>query len=485
MAPLQWPRPPDLSRIPPVAASNAAKSYVRKVQRHMEKLPHSTTRYGVFIGLMLSVLEDAAVVFNGIHDASNTSAAVRHEIERFNEAIQSLGDYMQGDSVESHDEASEATQVQFNHAFTGASYISEDVDSSSSAISTPPAVIERSQGIKLAKESEAEHEGRLVEIKILDEDTAVHELMDTGMEELKTRLLQDFQDQGIRLPLLSCRNTPDQKLVHIFTSSKFNAAILGDPSFWRPTLFGKSAAVTKPHLDQRTRIWFLDGPKMRKTKEKARKSAKVVWLVVPDREFAKAHLMSGDLRSRVEQDLGAQSIHVQIESCKKSSAGSHIRIWAAESKDVFTLSNHWKPQMFGKDAYVTWERKNISMPSTSTAFEDAESSASLSDVPAATSQHRIEPHTTRRIRRQVFVEVPDQQFATTKLVGMKPKQLKSLVQQGLSSQSIAARVSSCHVLSSGTMIRIHTSTLEEAAYLKEQSGWVPMLFGEGAQVRLG
>lgn len=366
MAPLEWPRPPMMTTIPAVAAPHAARSYVQKVRRHMESLQHTNTRYGILIGVMLSALEDAAKVFEVVQAAAGTDLAVHNEIDRINGVIQSLGVFMETDPLGAHDQDSEATEVQYDHASTKAGYTSGAMDSSESAVAASLVMGDHSQDSRLAMESEAEQEGRLVEIKILDEGTAIDKLISTGPNELKTRLLQDFQEQGIRIPVFFCSVSQDRMFVRIITSKKLNAAILRNSSFWEPTLFGENAVVTKPSLEQIKDLLSTDGPKMQKVEEKARKNAKVAWIVIPDREFAQLHLMSGDLLSRVKEDLKAQGINVRIEKCRKSRACRHIRLWTANSKDVFILTDQWEPTMFGQGAYVRWMSNKAHLNTKST-----------------------------------------------------------------------------------------------------------------------
>ncbi|KAL8768300.1 MAG: hypothetical protein Q9209_005439 [Squamulea sp. 1 TL-2023] len=486
MAPLDWPRPPNIDGLSIDDAVSATQAYARQVQGHMDSLHFNTTEYGVLIGFTLSALSNATKILDVVYQKPDTGLDIRNNIEEFGSAMQSLTSYMENvsamsDSISSAPEGIESQTESMAHKKANDSF---ELDESSDTTYEAPA---------------AEQEGRTVYIEICNEDPTKPELMAMSAEQLRSRLVQDLQGQGIRVPLLSAEKSSNGGSIRIFTSSKYNAAILRNPGFWKPSLFGENAHVLEL-LPGENRAGEIDASssndlaKMRKAEKKARKNARLVWIMITDRILAKEVLIGMDnsqLKSMVEQDIQAQNIKLRIERCKKSHACNHIRVWTASTKDVSTLSDKWIPTLFGKGAYVRWQKTRntaiLAAPVTQEEAhrEDVESSTGLSEVPDLTSREtRRAARKARQICREIFIEMPDRQHAKFQLVGMKSRQLKALAREDLKVQGIAVQIAGCKIVESGThaRIRIRTKSPEEAEYLKQPGRWTPRYFGEGAHV---
>ncbi|KAL8778227.1 MAG: hypothetical protein Q9213_007506 [Squamulea squamosa] len=486
MAPLDWPRPPNIDALSIDDAVSATKAYAKQVEGHMDSLHFNNTEYGVLIGFMLSALADATTILDVVYQEPDTSQDIRNNIEKFGSAMQSLTSYMENVSTTSGilSPAPERMEGRMEDiAYKKASDTLEVTGSSDSADEAAP----------------VEQEGRTVCIKICNEDSNKPKLMAMSVEQLKSRLVQDLQGQGIRVPLLSVQRSSGCAYIRIFTSTKYNAAILRNPSFWKPNFFGENAQVLEPlpgedsagEIDTSS---SKDLTKMRKAEEKARKNARLIWIMVTDRTFAKGVLVGmnkSQLKSMVEQDIQAQNIKLRIESCKKSRACNHIRVWTVSTKDVYTLSDNWKPTLFGKGAYVRWQKpRNTGVLAPPVSQEElhceaVESSTDLSEVPILTSREtRTATRKARQICREVFIEMPDRLHAKFQLAGMKSRQVKALAREDLKVQGIAVRVAGSKILQLGptARIRIRTKSPEEAVYLKQPGRWTPKFFGEGAFV---
>ncbi|KAL8658097.1 MAG: hypothetical protein Q9226_001275 [Calogaya cf. arnoldii] len=490
MASFSWPRPPKVDGLSTDEAASALQKYVSDVQIHMGGLQLNSTEYGVIIGFMLSALSDATRIFDVVHRDSATSPDMRLEIEKFGLAMQSLTGYMEAATATSGIQLpiSEGTSIHFDDIGKAEnSDDSEAADSYDSPTRASPA-ISRYQHEQERIEPEEERMARMVRINV-GTGSVNPAFLSMNNEQLRLLLLQDLQDHGVRIPLLSCSTSQDQQNIFVFTGTKYNAAILRNPRLWKPTLFGERASVVPTQAaeeDTRMTIPSLlqNASKTRKAEEKASKKARLVWIEIPDREYAVAHLLSlnhHQLRSRMESDLQAQNIEAQIASCRKSRAFKHIRIWTVTPKQADILSKQWMPTRFGEGAYVRWSRKQDyvglrmiakMMPNSEVATE---STADM-DVPSA-----IQPAVSRA-RREVFVKILDKEYAEDELVGAPLAKLKALARNDIENQGIPVRIASCQIIDSGSFARLRTKQPEEAQYLKAPGTWKPIAFGKGAYV---
>ncbi|KAL9030653.1 MAG: hypothetical protein Q9180_006881, partial [Flavoplaca navasiana] len=330
------------------------------VETHMGRLRLGSTEYGVVIGFILSALDNATKVFDRICQKPGTSPDIRHDISMFYVAMQSLTAYMENAAIapESTSQVSEGIGHQpedDSHLITSDTH--EEAGFSSSSTNAPPPGKKSRQ----KNPSTESPESRSVKIKVSKQALAASGLMGISKDQMRVRLLQDLQDQGIRLPLFVDQMNTEH--VSLSTSSTYNAAILRNPDFWRPRLFGQHAYVELPTSGE-------DGApgesinrepsRVHKAEEKAKKNARLCWIEVPDRKFAAnelADMSNHEIMSLIRQDLGAQKITVEILRCKKSRAGRHIRLWTAHPVQVKKLVGLWKPTVFGTGAYVRWQKK--------------------------------------------------------------------------------------------------------------------------------
>ncbi|KAI4260120.1 MAG: hypothetical protein L6R42_004211 [Xanthoria sp. 1 TBL-2021] len=493
MAPFNWPRPPNLDGLSTDEAVSATQRYVNHVQTHMGGLQLNSTEYGVLIGFMFSALGDATKIFDVVYQESATSPDVRHDISRFRLAMESLTRYMENPSIilRPHGPASEAASCQLEGITQiEDSDVSEAADPADSSTKAIPAVTEHRHEKTPIKWDEEQ----TVQINICSTDPDIPALEDMSGDQLRYRLVEDFQDQGIRLPLLSCWTSPGSHHVFLLTSSKYYAAILRDENFWKPTLFGANSRVVDPRSGQDTPGMsivssLLDQPKMRKAETRARGNARLFWIDITDRRFAKQELLPMDnsqLEALIEQDLQAQQIMLPFRKCKKSGACNHIRVWTYSAKDVRTFVNQWKPTLFGTGAFLRWQKKRdvagpaVTISQRQVHDEDAKLSSGLSEAPFLTSR---EARKVRQVLREVFIEIPDQLYAKTNLFGLKTAKLKALIRHDLESQDMDVRIAGCKLFRAGAArLRLRTKTPEEAECLKTPGTWVPMAFGQGAYV---
>ncbi|KAL8686745.1 MAG: hypothetical protein Q9218_006894 [Villophora microphyllina] len=497
MAPMDWPRPPNIDGLPTDDAVTVTQDYVKQVQDHVNKLRLDSTDCGVLIGFMLSTLDNAIQILNVVYQDSNIAPDVRNDIEQFDLAMQSLASYMSNTSVASKAHASPRSSVKIEVEDTEQLKAPHSWDAAEQS-NGPNRVL---PGVRQSLTLPVEQRERSVTIMICDGDSARSKLMGMTMDQLKAQLVQDFHDQGISVPLLSCHASSDCRCVHIFTSSKYYAVILRSSSFWEPTLFGENACVMDPLCDEdiahmETTLSFKDVSKLRKAKEKARTGARVAWITLPDREFAKAELMGMDntqLQSRVERELQAQGLKVRIQRCKKSHACTHIRLWTVDTTEVDILTKRWRPMHFGKGACVRWtKRKDFADITVSISpsmikggdeqgmikSDGDEMSVDLSGVPLAGSWDKQ----TRKDPQEVFIRIPDRQFAKTRLLGLKQSQLRDMAQNDVEGQGISVRILSCHVVQDGTIALLRTKRPEGANFLKQPGTWTPNSLGDGAHV---
>ncbi|KAL8971943.1 MAG: hypothetical protein Q9197_003017 [Variospora fuerteventurae] len=363
MALSNWPRPPTVNGLSADEAVNALQSYVRDVQNHVVHLQLDSTEYGVVIGFMLSSLDKATQIFDRICREPGTSPDIRHDISMFQAAMQSLTAYMEN-AVIAPRSTSQVPESACHQSEDDTnllpSDISEEADLSASSVNKPPPKTKSRQ----KNPSSESLESRTLRIKISKQGFAASGLMGIGIDQMRVRLLLDLQDQGIRLPLFV--DQVNTEYVSLSTSNTYNAAILRNPNFWKPRLFGQHAYVEPPTsaecgaVSESTKC-LKERSKMHKAEERARKNARLCWIEVPDRKFAAFELVdmsNHQIMSLIRQDLGAQKIAIEILRCKKSRAGRHIRIWTAHQVQVKTLVGQWKPTVFGTGAYVRWQKKS-------------------------------------------------------------------------------------------------------------------------------
>ncbi|KAL8992794.1 MAG: hypothetical protein Q9169_006832 [Polycauliona sp. 2 TL-2023] len=485
MAPLNWPRPPLLHGLSVSDATSASQDYVNEVEVHMTGLGLNLTECGVLIGFMLSTLGDATRIFELVYAKPNVDADMRNEIDKFGSAMQALSKYMEAAAVSSGVQvpASEGTSIAFDDiANIRESDGSEAEDPQHRSIGLPAALTGDSHDRQVI-ESEEERAARIVQIDIGTEPV-MSVLQGMTEEHLRLVLLQDLQDHGIRIPILFCSTSNEYRNITIFTNSQHNAAILRNPRLWRPTLFGKNAFVIPTRspeegTEMTVPLLLSDISKTRKAEEKASKRSRLIWIEIPDQRFATAQLLDLDdkqLRSRIQQDLQAQDIEVQIASCKKSRACRHIRLWTGNAKQADLLSKQWTPTNFGERAYVRWASKKdvASMKAFPNLRFERESTAGLDTALTASKEGS-------RVRREVFVRVPDQDYAE-RLLGSSLPQLKALARDDMESQGIPVRIASCQIIDSGSFARLRTKEPEEAQYLKTPGRWTPKAFGPNAYV---
>ncbi|KAL8888831.1 MAG: hypothetical protein Q9215_003783 [Flavoplaca cf. flavocitrina] len=556
MALCSWPRPPIVSGLSTDDAVNALQSYVRDVQNHMGRLRLDSTEYGVVIGFMLSALDNATNVFDRMCQEPGTNPDIRHDISIFQSTMQSLTAYMENAAIapESTSKVPESICHQSEHdTHLTASDINEEADLSSSSTNAPlPATKSRQKN-----PSTESPESRSVKIKISKQALAASGLMGISKDQMRVRLLQDLQDQGIRLPLFVDQMNTEH--VSLSTSSTYNAAILSNPNFWKPKLFGQHAYVEPPTsaeygaVSESTKS-LKERSKMHKAEEKARQNARLCWIEVPDRQLAAnelADMSNHEIMSLIRQDLGAQKIAIEILRCKKSRAGRHIRLWTAHQLQVKTLVGQWKPTVFGTGAYVRWQKKGdhavplsqgqlgdatVGLTAQEQSDDDdagsfiscsegtvsrereaydvmlqkqpdqdtAVSAISISqpqqphrdvdddDTGSSTSPHGVsglakrEARTIRQALREVFVELPDGDYAKTKLFVQKTAKIKALVRNDLKNQNISVGIAQVKPFRSGKpRLRLRTKTPEQAQYLKTPGAWTPSLMGPGAYVVTG
>ena len=362
MALATWPRPPTVTGLSTENAVNAFQCYVRDVQNHVGHLRLDSTEYGVVIGFMLSALDKTSKVFDRISREPVTSPDIRHDISMFQAAMQSLTAYMENVVIAPRSTSpvpESACHQSEDDTNLIPSDISDEADLSASSMNIPPSTTKSRQ----KNPSSESLEPRTLRIKISEQGFAASGLMGTGINQMRIRLLQDLQDQGIRLPLFV--DQVDTEYVSLSTSSTYNAAILRNPNFWKPRLLGQQAYVELPAsaeygaVSESTKS-LKERSKMLKAEEKARENARLCWIEVPDRKFAAnelADMSNHEIMGLIGQDLGAQKIAIQILRCKKSRAGKHIRLWTAHPFQVKNLVGLWKPTVFGTSAYVRWQKK--------------------------------------------------------------------------------------------------------------------------------
>lgn len=474
MAPFNWPRPPNLNELSTDEAVSATQKYVHHVQIHMGGLQLNSTEYGVLIGFMLSALSDATKIFDVVYQDSATSPDIRHGIDNFGLAMQSLATYMGHIS---------STPEPRHPAYEGPGYQFEDIAHSEHG-DVPKATFYQEQ---TAIESNEDREARTVQIDLCNTDPAKSALERMSAEQLKRQLFQDFHDQGISVPLLSCSISRDCQYVLIVTSGESNAAILRDPSIWKPTLLGEHAVVvaTRPvqdAVDTVTTSSLQHLIRTRRAEGKAEKNARLVWLEIPDRDFAKAKLVAepvNQTRSIIEWELQHKHIEVRIERLKKSGACNHIRLWTVSTEEADILVNQWKPEWFGNGAFVFYKPEEEQRRSRHSApypledirddDDDAEIPAGLLDAPPPAPPSIENP----KSRREVFVKILDQQYAEDRLIGSPLASLKALARKDLQDQGIHVRIASCQIVASGSFARLRTREPEEAEYLKTPGAWIP------------
>ena len=519
----------------------------------MGQLRLDAIEYGVIIGIMLSAMDDATKIFDLVFQEPGTSSDARNDISRFKLVMQSLTNYMENAKI-APDSTGQVTEVACHqpkdNTHMKVNEISEESEySGSSPDALPPITKSRQNDPSLES-----LQSRTVKIKISKHDLAASGLMGIDKDQMRVRLLQDLQDQGIRIPLFV--DQMNAEYVSLSTSSTYNAAILRNPSFWKPRLFGHHAHV-KPlssgedaAVDKSTKS-PRELSKMHKAEEKARKNARLCWIEVPNRKFAADELvsMSNDqILSLIQQDLGAQKIAVQILRCKKSRAGRHVRLWTAHPFQVENLVGFWKPTVFGTGAYVRWQKKgdhallssqgqlgdatggfatqeqsDDNDAGTFTSYSEGVGSRerevremTLQEQPnqdtalptASMSQPRQPEHdvcdddtassisprgvsdltkrearTIRQARREVFVELPDHDYAKTKLFIHKTAKIKALVRDDLEVQKTHVGIAQVKPFRSGKpRLRLRTKTPEQAQYLRTPGAWIPILLGPGAYV---
>ncbi|KAL8759379.1 MAG: hypothetical protein Q9199_000814 [Rusavskia elegans] len=240
MAPFNWSRPPNLDGFSTDEAVSATQKYVDHVQIHVGGLQLNSTEYGVLIGFMLSALSEATKIFDVVYQDSATSPDIRYGIDNFGLAMQSLATYMGhiSSTPESHCPHIEHSEI------LKAAHSADPFTGNSPVVAT-------GYQEKTTIESNEDREARTVQIHLCGTDPAKSALKRMSAEQLRRQLFQDFHDQGISVPLLSCSISWDCQYVLVLTSSNSNAAILRDPSIWKPTLLGGNAVVvaTRPVQD--------------------------------------------------------------------------------------------------------------------------------------------------------------------------------------------------------------------------------------------
>ncbi|KAL9634032.1 MAG: hypothetical protein Q9204_003165 [Flavoplaca sp. TL-2023a] len=551
-----WPRPPTVSGLSTDNAVSALQSYVGDVQHHMGRLRLDSTEYGVVIGFMLSALDNATNVFDRIRQEPGTNPDIRHDISIFQLAMQSLTAYMENATITPGSTSQVPQSICYESEdgiYVVPSDISEEADLSASFVEVPPPTTKS----RPKNPSTELLETRSVKIKVSKQGLAASGLMGISKDQMRVRLLQDLQDQGIRLPLFV--DQMNTEYVSLSTSSAYNAAILRNTNLWKPRLFGQHAYVEPPTSGEDGAVGEStksprEHSKMHKAEEKARKNARLCWIEVPDRQFAAnelADMSNHEIMSLIRQDLGAQKIAIEILRCKKSRAGRHIRLWTAHQLQVKTLVGQWKPTVFGTGAYVRWQKKGDHAVSLSqrqlgdatvglaaqelsddddagsfTSYYEgtvsrereaydvmlqkqpdrdaAVSAVSISqpqqphgdvdddDTGSSTSLHGVsapinpETRRMRQVLREVFIELPDHDYAKNKLFIQKTAKIKALVRKDLENQNINVEIAQVKPFRSGEpRLRLRTETPEHAQYLKTPGAWTPNLLGPGAYVVTG
>ncbi|KAL8759380.1 MAG: hypothetical protein Q9199_000815 [Rusavskia elegans] len=175
---------------------------------------------------------------------------------------------------------------------------------------------------------------------------------------------------------------------------------------------------------------------------------------------------------------------VRIERLKKSGACNHICLWTVSTEEADILVNQWKPEWFGKGAFVCFKpeeeqrrsRHNGPYPLEDIRDDDdAEIPAGLLDAPPPAPPSIENP----KSRREVFVKILDQQYAEDRLIGSPLASLKALARKDLQDQGIHVRIASCQIVASGSFA---TREPEEAEFLRVPGTWIPTAFGQGAHV---
>ncbi|KAI4220078.1 MAG: hypothetical protein L6R36_007881 [Xanthoria steineri] len=489
MPSFNWPRPPNLGGLSAAEAVSATQIYVNQVRIHMGGLQRNSTEYGVLIGFMLSALSDATKIFDLVCQDPATRPAIRDGINDFGLDMQSLVTYM--DHISNRPESQRPVGE-------GSSYRSEHSDFPEAADSADfsidkSLVVAGSDREERTIESNEDREAQKAQSDFCGMDPAKSVLERMSEEELRRQLSQDFHDQGIRcIPLSSCAISRDRQHVLFLTSTHDNAAILRDPSIRKPTLFGENAAgvatlSTQEGQDIITTSSLQNLVKTQRAEEKAEKSTRLVWLEIPDRDFAKAKLVAqhhNQTRSVIEWELLHQHIDVRIQKVKKSSACNHIRLWTVSPEEADVLVNQWKPEWFGKGAYVCLKREEEQQGSRHDALTSLEATRDHTDagIPVDAPPPLPPSIENQKDSTEVFVKIPDRQFAEDQLVGLSSTRLQTVARIDLQRQGIRVRVASCQIIASGSFARLRTREPEEAEFLRLPGVWNPMAFGKGAYV---
>ena len=488
MPSFNWPRPPDLGGLSSGEAVSATQIYVNQVRIHMAGLQRNSTEYGVLIGFMLSALSDATKIFDLVCQDPAASPAIRDGINDFGVDMQSLVTYMDhiSNRPESQRPVGEASSYRCEHCD-----ILEAADSADFSIDKF-LVVAGSDREERTTESNEDRKPQKARSDFCGIDPAKSVLERMSEEELRHQLSQDFHDQGIRcVPLSSCAISRDRQHVLFLTSTHDNAAILRDPSIRKPTLFGENAAGVATLPTQEGQDTITTSPlqnlvKTQRAEEKAEKSARLVWLEIPDRDFAKAKLVAqhhNQTRSVIEWELLHQHIDVRIQKVKKSSACNHIRLWTVSSEEADILVNQWKPEWFGKGAYVWVKRETEQQDSKHDAVTSLEATRDHDPkIPADALPPQPPSMENPKSSTEVFVKILDRQFAEDQLVGLSSTRLQTVARIDLQRQGIRVCVASCQMVASGSFARLRTREPEEAEFLRLPGVWNPMAFGQGAYV---
>ncbi|KAL8645017.1 MAG: hypothetical protein Q9226_007484 [Calogaya cf. arnoldii] len=286
MEPLDWPQPPRIDGPPADAAIDATQNYVKEVQNHVGNLRRNETDHRGLIDVMITALSEATKIFDAVYKEPGTSPGVRNDINKLQlqQAIRINRTKSHGPSEQDKDLLPIVNQD-----------ISEAADDSDSSSESTSGVVNNHKKGKPADSPEA-REAKTARVRYSGKGLAQSNLLGM-MDQVKLRLEQDFRDQGIRIPLRPCSMAGGQIL--LLTTSKYNAAILRKPTFWKPGLFGEDAHVVRPCQDKDTAdnvtiLPLQDLKKRQKAEKKARTDARLVWIKIPNHKFAKKELSKMD-----------------------------------------------------------------------------------------------------------------------------------------------------------------------------------------------
>ncbi|KAL8727091.1 MAG: hypothetical protein Q9166_006278 [cf. Caloplaca sp. 2 TL-2023] len=361
VVPPAWPQPLAIDGLSTRNALNLAKDYINTIQDHLNSLNIEDAEHGVPSEVILPFLKSTVELFSVIYEQPSTTPNLREDIDNFGMIMQALADYMRSPAVVSDSDVIGSRTLAIRSRDMDQNKATDTVgaiDSPGSSDTASSVMNDRPQKNR-RRESKAERKIRKVRIAICDQEFAKSELVGIERDQLKFRLVQDLRDQGVSIPIISCKTSRACRYASLLTSSMENAAILRDATIWKPRIFGEGAYVVVPRRKDAAGVTtappFMDQVKLHRAEQYAERNTRIVKVTIPDREYAKAKLIdmeSGQLRSRIELDLQTQDIEVTLDRCKKSGVCNHIRVWTVSTQEANILLSQWKPVLFGKGACV-------------------------------------------------------------------------------------------------------------------------------------